>query len=123
MFKTVRDVCVLLPGLWAPALSCVPPEAGLAGLISDRPPLPGETLPSGSWSCCDPQGGRQDRLSLNTLTHGSLTPFKGCDFLQSDPHGSIGFGRERWLTRGTGRLELGQVHQQRPCGADASIQP
>ena len=70
-----------------------------------------------------PPGRPSGQAFTVTLTHGSLTPFKGCDFLQSDPHGSIGFGRERWLTRGTGRLELGQVHQQRPCGADALIQP
>ena len=58
-----------------------------------------------------------------TLTHSWLTSSKGCDFFQSDLHGSIDFGRERWFTRGTGHLELGQVISGDSCGADASIQP
>lgn len=56
---------------------------------------------------------------LNT----QLASSKGCDFFQSDPHGSVDFGRERWFSRGTGHLELGQVISRDSCGADALIQP
>lgn len=115
------DVC-FSRGSWAPAhLSCVSPEAGLAGLISDRPPLPGEPCPAGSGAVVTP-GRPSGRAFTVTLTHGSLTPFRAVTSFSQIRMVALALV-EKVAHSWHRVLELGQVHQQRPCGADASIQP
>lgn len=104
--RTVKDVYLLPSGLWASSLSCVSPEVGLVGLVSNRPPLLGKPCPTGPGAVVTPRVvGTCFHSHLNT----QLASSKGRDFFQSDPHGSVDFGRERWFSRGAGHLEPGQV--------------
>ena len=92
--------------------SPVSPEVGLAGRQRQTPTIwghPAQRILGLSWF---PEWLLGHAFTI-TLTHSWFTSLKGCDLFQSDPHGSVDFGRERRLTRGTGRLALGQVHQQR----------